>query len=739
MDGVPAGELAMRSSNSGDFSQTGQVDWVAFLRGTAEATVAILARLAGSGVDAVTILVAQKVMSTLRISMQGETDVTSALSALTAFGSFGDALWFGFGVKHVVKTLAQSREGLASIALCGALAESHSLEISAQTLSAYADLSGVPRDLSPSVAQWKQLASTCSGCLANSRFSETVRKFMVPSQANYGFYRASTPQELAEALSLLAQVSTGKLDSIAFTGGPECAWLGALAEWLLGLSVSIEDANGNHLLTGLHSKRLEADVRIIFDTSPGSSSNWSLVSKKSYQLKEMAELIQTPAQLRTSLLNYRIPWEKVLQQTFGQDVCNQLFDRMSTTFANAIGSAACIYEHLVNGNSDHHDQLHDNVHYLETSYGRGLLSTMSQSLPEVSQSLTQKALTRLGTSLEQANSMYESATTGLAISCQCERHNSRARNQSTHDQLNAFRHNSVCVVALLDLVIFLARWRPVFLVDGNLAPSQSGIYALYRGFWDDQDDNALKRLHLYNEAAPLTMGGFIYAGLSSDVGSPKEVSALTFRGICFYLESLCNMAEGPESLIRVHVVPGGIELDKRSFSHVKDGTLAAPTYAPSKTETVSKLPLPHNEYNTNISIDAVATDADSHVSFTYRLKTPSGTSWVPPAWLAAQSAKSLGRIPCNQFNCGTLPSVPLLNITYGEGRRSGRQDWPYIRVVSRQSLAWCLALVSAADEAEEAGIRKDDQAPLVRSNQCLNCSIRALMQRDGCTLIYPTN
>ncbi|OAL02322.1 hypothetical protein IQ06DRAFT_304520 [Phaeosphaeriaceae sp. SRC1lsM3a] len=666
MNSVPAGELAIRSSSGGNFSQTGQVDWVAFLRGTAEATVSILARLAGSGVDAVTILVAQKVMSTLRISTQGEMDVAKALSALNAFGSFGDALWFGFGVKHVVKTLAQSKEGLACIALCGALTESHSLESSAQTLSAYADLSGVPRDISPSVAQWKQLASTCSGCLAKSKFSATVRRFMTPLQASCGFYLASTPQDLAEALSLLAQVSTGKLDSVTFTGGPDCAWLGALGEWLLGLSVVIEDANGNDLLLGANRIKADPNVRIVFDTSPGSPSRGRLISKKSYQLKELGEMIQTPAQLRASLLSYRMTWEEVLQQTFGSTILNQLFDRLSTTFVTAIGSAACIYEHLVNGNAEDEEQLRDNILYIETSFGRGLLSTMSRSLPEVPQSLTQKALARLGSSLEEATSTYESATASVAIACECVLHNARAHDPSITDSRNAFRHDTVCIVALLELIIFLARWRPVFLVDGELGPSQSGIYALYRSFWNEQDDSALKRLFSNNGQSPLLVGASVYAGMGSTSESPQHVSAITHRGICFYLESLCNVVEGPESLVRAHVVPGGIELDGRSFPRVEDGTMVAPAYPPSKVETINKLPLPLPECDANISLDAIATDADSHVSFTYRLKTPSGVVWFPPAWFAAESLLSMGRIRCTLFNCGKLPSVPLLQVIHGE-------------------------------------------------------------------------
>lgn len=62
------GRLTLRSSGGDSFSQTGQVDWIAFLRGTAEATVSILTRLSSSGVEPLTILVAQRAFTTMHIS-----------------------------------------------------------------------------------------------------------------------------------------------------------------------------------------------------------------------------------------------------------------------------------------------------------------------------------------------------------------------------------------------------------------------------------------------------------------------------------------------------------------------------------------------------------------------------------------------------------------------------------------------------------------------------------------------
>ena len=160
------GEIALQSG----FSQSGQLDWATFLRSTAEASISILTRLSGSGVDPLTILVAQNAFSTLRLSVDGERNMQEALSRLQSFRSFGNFLWFGFGVEHVSRSLAKTREGLEVVAVCAALGESHSSELTALVLSEFSDLNGLRRPLSPSIAQWKQLIQACSGCLAGSGF-----------------------------------------------------------------------------------------------------------------------------------------------------------------------------------------------------------------------------------------------------------------------------------------------------------------------------------------------------------------------------------------------------------------------------------------------------------------------------------------------------------------------------------------------------------------------------------------
>ena len=143
--------LTVRQQQAGDngtvpkFPQQGQLDWVAFFRGVAEASIAMLSRLSRYGIEPLTVLVGQELCLNFQLSRSGEIFLTTALQSLNGASSMGELLWFGFGIRHITRDLARTREGLGCIGLCAALAESHSLELSGHILSAFADTYQTPQ------------------------------------------------------------------------------------------------------------------------------------------------------------------------------------------------------------------------------------------------------------------------------------------------------------------------------------------------------------------------------------------------------------------------------------------------------------------------------------------------------------------------------------------------------------------------------------------------------------------
>jgi hypothetical protein len=102
------------------------VDWVAVSQTTFAASVAVLARLSKAGLEPLTVAIAQAMSINIPIGVHGEERLKEAMSSLKTFSSFGDIIYFGIGVRHVLRTLVQTSQGASSVALVAALTEGHS-------------------------------------------------------------------------------------------------------------------------------------------------------------------------------------------------------------------------------------------------------------------------------------------------------------------------------------------------------------------------------------------------------------------------------------------------------------------------------------------------------------------------------------------------------------------------------------------------------------------------------------
>ncbi|ENH62286.1 hypothetical protein FOC1_g10015254 [Fusarium oxysporum f. sp. cubense race 1] len=94
------------------FQQQGTVDWTRIMSGSVTFSVDVLSRLSKAGVEAFTIYAARAIFSNVKLGPNGELRLHRALDKLSAFPSFGKALWFGFGVKHIIWSMQESTEGL---------------------------------------------------------------------------------------------------------------------------------------------------------------------------------------------------------------------------------------------------------------------------------------------------------------------------------------------------------------------------------------------------------------------------------------------------------------------------------------------------------------------------------------------------------------------------------------------------------------------------------------------------
>lgn len=106
-----------------NFSQQGSLDWVGLADKTVSFSVGVLSRLAAAGIDLYTVVVGQMIAKDLPLSQKGLQNIQGAVSRPKCFPGFGDALWFGFGVKSFVNTLSTTDERTSLLALCATLSE----------------------------------------------------------------------------------------------------------------------------------------------------------------------------------------------------------------------------------------------------------------------------------------------------------------------------------------------------------------------------------------------------------------------------------------------------------------------------------------------------------------------------------------------------------------------------------------------------------------------------------------
>ncbi|KAL3460885.1 hypothetical protein BJX64DRAFT_289823 [Aspergillus heterothallicus] len=230
---------ALIPSQSGPvFSQQGTVDWTQLAKSSVTLSLEILSRLSQSGVEPLTLAVGQTIFSGFLLPPSTQHKIHTALERLKPLSSYSNALWFGFGIKHVVRSLVESEQGIACVVICAGLSVSYDRFYCAQVLRSMAQIQSAPGHLSPSIPQWSSLIDTCSGTLLSTDFPNLVEGFSRlwynnENQTMWKRWAATSPYALAEAMATLRAISKGNLENATFVGGADCAWIAAIADGMV--------------------------------------------------------------------------------------------------------------------------------------------------------------------------------------------------------------------------------------------------------------------------------------------------------------------------------------------------------------------------------------------------------------------------------------------------------------------------------------------------------------------------
>ncbi|MCJ1439383.1 hypothetical protein MMC27_008777 [Xylographa pallens] len=320
MDSIPASQTIT------PFAQQGTIDWTALSRTSFSASLAVLGRLSGAGLEPLTVAIVQAMCINIPIGIHGEERLQESISTLKAFSSFGDVIWFGVGVRHVLRTLVQTSEGASGVALAACLSEGHSPQYSARVFYDLAKLMKSPTELTPSFVQWENYVRACSGIFGNSNFGLKVSQ--MTRLAGFSTFlqtpeaapkRAAQPAQMAEILRAIGMIQTEQWESIQVTGGSECCWTIVLCEFLFGLRVELRGLNGNVLFQNYNVDSQQAQV--YFDVC--QFSEYSLCrTGRTFALNPMDFVARWHTEGYSSdshLVTSRQHQSVIIQECFGKD------------------------------------------------------------------------------------------------------------------------------------------------------------------------------------------------------------------------------------------------------------------------------------------------------------------------------------------------------------------------------------------------------------------------------------
>ncbi|KAL1632901.1 hypothetical protein SLS56_003186 [Neofusicoccum ribis] len=234
---------AAHTSSETAFAQQGSLDWVALSNMPIITSIAILGRLSRAGLEPLTVAIAQAVCIKLPVGVQGEQRLSEAMSTLKMHGSFGNVVWFGVGIRHILRTLVQTSQGASSVALTAALSEGFSTHVAALVLYELPKFFGSPADLTPSFAQWQQYVQVCSGIVSTSGFGQKIAQHAkilgFTNRNNPMHWRASEAKDVAKFLRGISDILNGQTESMEVIGSMTCSWAFILCDYIFGLRVQL--------------------------------------------------------------------------------------------------------------------------------------------------------------------------------------------------------------------------------------------------------------------------------------------------------------------------------------------------------------------------------------------------------------------------------------------------------------------------------------------------------------------
>ncbi|CAF9909069.1 hypothetical protein IMSHALPRED_007588 [Imshaugia aleurites] len=580
---------------SGQLTTSGVVNWDTVLSRTVSFVFGVLVRLQNAGISPVTVEVGRLLCRNIPLEASAQLRITHAISVLTRYGSYGNAIWFGFGIKQVVGDLAESEEGMALVALCAALGSAYEPCFSARVLREFCKLSGAPRDITPTLRQWEMLVKLCTGILSTGDFMNKINAFNLLVFGHSADYRSpkckpTTYGDLAKAITAIAEVAQRKKANASFLGGLDCAWLAALSEWILCLDVSVVDSNGTECYRSRMRVRDLPQVTILIPERPSKSllsSQTSIVPPGEW----ISWLDLDLAENAKGSLHWRSSRSSILRDTFGSTIDALLEVETAQWFALYLESFSMLQRpdpRLFVKSRPSGDTRHslftrilepDNFYY----HMDPLLWAQENGKLQQFRRFALQYLPKLTSCLEAAEpvvSQEEAESSALRALESIDAAWPRSLGQNDiHPRMPVKASELVQVISIFLWMMFVTD------VEDDVRPSVNGLANLlpwYRNNLTSPGTKAARKFMSLRvtdmaEIDWLNLVFYCFSGLS-DEGHPgyskgsatNRMLARAGGGICVYYRALENPDIPPGSMVKLHVVRGYITYEGSTFDGIRD-------------------------------------------------------------------------------------------------------------------------------------------------------------------------
>ncbi|KAG4257940.1 hypothetical protein FPRO03_02895 [Fusarium proliferatum] len=706
----------LQPSTAAGFQQQGTVDWTRVLSGSVTFSVDVLSQLSKAGVEAFTVYAARAIFSNVKIGPNGELRLHRALDKLTAFPSFDKVLWFGFGVKHLIWTMQESREGLNCLGICACLTEGYGTPVAAKIIRELFLLYDPPSELAPALRQWHALVESSGGLLASSEFGLVLHGLtklcLVEGRSNLRDH--GSPKDIALVLKEVFEVSAGRLNRVFMSGGADCAWVAAVAHWLLDLRVEVQNQDGTIIYRpdGTRSNS-SPDTQVIITYYQDLSSEIVRVSRKHYVIPS-GTMLFGHIQIGHMMPYGRVSWENCLVDTFGSPMRLLLGSQARLTGA-CLGSAARILLANMRGGEGHMDlsQTHgwEPSPISESSYGRGFHLLARRLLPELGQNPVLHKTMEVALNKESLDAarQFSQSYASLGHLCYC-----KSCYKNTDDERET---TDFCLLILIPTICTLIRTMSAVNMQQDLQvlPTRSGLESLYWvqewliGSLETSDYDPIIDGLLRWPKQTLELAQILFAGRrhNSDWNRGNNV-AVSYGGLCFCLNTLVETTTDPQSACVLTVVPGKIEWNGFMYGTVRDlkaseirNNLETAYDAVSMTTVTKYDDLAHSStpgLNAELVVEEALPESDT-LSAMYQVSVaafPGRYFSIKPAEIWKRLNLAYTAASCEGKRCDSLNGFQSL-LVKGEGSLRITTDWqntrlPIVRVLSTRDVSVWVAL-----------------------------------------------